>query len=250
MSARRRCRMWLAFVPAAALLVAACAKDWVAPSGGPIERPSKFFVSAFEPAPGAQMIDPALGVQLKRRMSGLTDQAVAIETGQRVSAAFFAQFVAALRSAGLPAEPGSADNMLANTNAVVVEGEIRSLGEDELRQRRQSGFGAGRIRIVAEAKLVYRADIQSKPLITFTAEDQASARPPAPARVAPPPAGAPEQLSPDVEAHVRRVAQAAADRITDYARQQNWIKVAPVSPVAAPAPRRRERPSPGKAQPV
>ncbi len=240
MSARRPRWMRLAFVPAAALLVGACAKDWVAPSGGPIERPSKVFVSAFEPASGAQMVDPVLGVQLKRRMRGLTDQAVAIETGQRVSAAFFAQFVAALRSAGLPAEPGSADNMLANTNAVVVEGAIRSLGEDELRQRRQSGFGAGRIRIVAEAKLVYRADIQSKPLITFTAEDQASARAPAPTRAAPPPAGAPEQLSPDVEAHVRRVAQAAADRIIDYARQQNWIKAVPAAaPAASPAPRRR-----------
>lgn len=223
---------------AAALIAGGCAKDWTAPQSGPLERPSKVFVSAFDPAPGSQMSDPVLGAQLKRRMSGLTDQAVAIETGQRVSAVFFSQLVAALRSAGLPAEPGSADNMRANTNAVIVEGAIRSLNEDDLRQRRQSGFGAGRVRIVAEGKLLYRADIEQKPLTSFTAEDQSAPR--APARAAAPAAGAPEQLSPEVDAHVRRVAQAAADRIVEYARQQNWIKAPPAAPaVPATPPRRR-----------
>lgn len=223
---------------AAAFMASGCAKDWATPQSGPLQRPAKVFVSVFEPAPGSQMNDPVLGAQLKRRMSGLTDQAVAIETGQRVSAVFSSQLVTALRSASLPAEPGSADKMRANINAVIVEGAIRSLNEDDLRQRRQSGFGAGRIRIVAEGKLLYRADIAQKPLTSFTAEDQSAPR--APARAASPALGAPEQLSPEVDAHVRRVAQAAADRIVEYARQQNWIKAPPAAPAApAPAPRRR-----------
>lgn len=215
------------------LLLAACSQPGVSVTGK-LEKPHVLYVAEPDLDPTLEVVDVAMATQLRRRMSGLTDDALRGEIARRAGIAIQQQIVSALRSAGLPAAPGSDEEMRVDQTTAVVGGKLRNAEEPGRGGR--SG-PRSKTRIVAELKLVYIVSgSETRTVLNVVAED--NARPTAPARNAP----AGEGFSPEMDAHLRRISQVAIDRLLGFAAEQGWIR--PQTPAAPPAaaagpPRRR-----------
>jgi len=150
-------------------------------------------------------------------MSGLTDYSIRSETARRAGATVRQQLVASLRAGGLPAEAADIESARGDIVNLLVTGRLRSLDDAVLRQRKLAPAGAGRSRIVvADIKVVHAGiALDAKTLVSFEAEDNAAAGRPAPqaAAVSAAPGVAPEPISADLDAHLRRIGAAAAERI-------------------------------------
>ena len=162
-------------------------------------------------------------------MSGLTDYSIRSETARRAGATVRQQLVASLRAGGLPAEAADIESARGDIVNLLVTGRLRSLDDAVLRQRKLAPAGAGRSRIVADIKVVHAGiALDAKTLMSFEAEDNAAAGRPAPqaAAVSAAPGVAPEPISADLDAHLRRIGAAAAERILVKAAEQGWTKPA------------------------
>ena len=223
------CATAIATVSLLAVLLAACGSQT---TGGPgsLPRPVQVAVGEIEAAPDVTISDPGFATRISQRMSGLTGYSISRETVRRASATIRTQLVASLRAAGLPAEAADTDNARGDIVMLLVTGQLRSLDDAAMRQRKVAPIGAGRVRVVADIKVVHATTgFDSKTILSFEAEDNAApaqARRPAAA-----PAAAPDSLSPDIDAHLRRVANAAAERILATAAEQGWTK-GPAAPRA------------------
>ena len=211
-----------------AALLAGCGGQ-LASAPGALPKPVQVVVGELEPAPETVIVDPGFAARISQRMRGLTEYSIRGETVRRAGATMRAQLVASLRAGGLPAEAADTENPRGDIVALLVSGRYRSLDEAVLRQRRLNPIGAGRNRVVADIKVVHAATgFDSKTLLTFEAEDLSG---PAPAGRSSPsaapaamPGAAQEPLSPDLDAHLRRIADAAAERILAVAAEQGWTK--------------------------
>lgn len=236
----RRPRLRAGIAIAAGLLLASCGQTSSTP--GSLQKPALVAVGAFEIAPDIAIADPGFAARISQRMSGLTDYSIRQATAKRAGATIRQQLVASLRAGGLPAEAADTDNARGDIVTLLVTGTLKSLDEATLRQRKLAPIGPARSRVVADLKVVHATTgLDTKTVLNFQAEDTAAGGG-APARggrqapVAslPGPAGAaPEPLSPDIDAHMRRVANAAADRILGLAAEQGWTK----TPAVAGIPR-------------
>ncbi len=220
----------IAIVALVSAVLAACSGQ----TGGPgaLAKPGQVAVGEIDAAPDTAIADPGFAARISRRMSGLTGYSIQAETVRRAGATIRAQLVASLRAGGLPAEAADTDNPRGDIPVLLVTARLRSLDETTMRQRKLAPIGAGRVRLVADIKVVHAATgWDSKTLLTFEAEDNAApggrqapagrqAAAPAPAAAT----AAQEPLSPDIDAHLRRVANAAAERILATAAEQGWTK--------------------------
>jgi hypothetical protein len=181
-------------------------------------------VGEVDAAPDTVLNDPGFAARISQRMSGLTGYSIGRETAARAGATVRAQLVASLRAGGLPAEAADTENPRGDIVTLLIVGRLRNLDEAVMRQRKLAPIGAGRIRVVADIKVVHATTgFDTKTVLSFEAEDNA-----APAQAGRPAAGAPavapDSLSPDIDAHLRRVANAAAERILATAAEQGWTK--------------------------
>jgi hypothetical protein len=233
LAGRLRLRLWTAI--AACAVAAACGQTGSPGAPGSLAKPVLVAVGEFDSVPDTVLADPGFAARISQRMSGLTDYSVRRETVKRAGATIRQQLVASLRAGGLPAEAADTDNARGDIVTLLVTGRLRSLDEAALRQRKLSPIGAGRSRIVADIKVVHAADgTTTKTLLTFEAEDTAGAAPARGGRQTEPaggpaaPAAAPgaitAPLSPDIDAHMRRIASAAAERIFATAAEQGWTR--------------------------
>jgi hypothetical protein len=208
-------------------LLAACSGQ-TGSTPGSLPKPVLVAVGEVDAAPDTVLNDPGFAARISQRMSGLTGYSVGRETAARAGATVRAQLVASLRAGGLPAEAADTENPRGDIVTLLIVGRLRSLDEAVMRQRKLAPIGAGRIRVVADIKVVHATTgFDTKTVLSFEAEDNA---PPAqagrqsPAAPAATPVGGQEPLSPDVDAHMRRIANAAAERILATAAEQGWTK--------------------------
>lgn len=213
------------------LLLAACSQSSVGVAGK-LEKPHVLYVAEPDLDPALEVADAAMAAQLRRRMSGLTDDALRSEMARRAGVVIQQQIISALRSAGLPAMPGSDEEMRVDQTTAVVGGKLRN-AEEPGRAGRPGP--RSRTRVVAELKLVYIVSgSETRTVLNVVAED--NARPTAPSRNAP----AGEGFSPEMDGHLRRVSQVANDRLLGFAAEQGWIRPqAPAAPAVTPGPPRR-----------
>lgn len=238
---RLRLRVRMAVCALYAVLLAACGQTGSTGPPGSLPKPVLVAVGEFSVAADIAIADPGFAARIGQRMSGLTDYSIRRETARRAGATIQQQLVASLRAGGLPAEAADTDNVRGDVVTLLVTGDLRSLDEAALRQRKLAPIGPAKSRIVVDITAVHATDaFTKKTLLTFEAEDMAAGAGPAraarqtpPAGGVTPPAAAPgaawEALSPDIDTHMRRIANAAAERILASAAEQGWTK----GPVAA-----------------
>lgn len=218
----------------AALALAACGSSGVdlPQAEGALKKPDNIYIAEFDADAGMEVPDQALAAQLRRRMSGLTDDAIRAELARRAGAVVQEQIVASLRAGGLPAAPGKDQDLRIDQVTLVAGGKIRNADEARGRSTVRS-----RTRVAAEMKIVYiTSGTTTKTLANIVAEDSGRG---AAARNAPRQAGgAAEGFSPEMDAHLRRVGIVAADQILAFAAQQGWAR--PPAP-ASPPPQSRRR---------
>ncbi len=242
---RPRTAIGIGAAPAALLatLLAACGQTGSTGAPGSLPKPALVAVGEFEAGPDTVFDDPGFAARIGQRMSGLTSYSIRRETVKRAGETIRQQLVASLRAGGLPAGATDTDNARGDIVTLLVTGTLRSLDEATLRQRKLSPIGPGRSRIVADIKAVHATDgLTKKTLLTFEAEDTAgnaaaarTGRQMSPGGGAAPaatPGAGLEPLSPDIDAHMRRIANAAAERILAIAAEQGWTKSPPAAPVA------------------
>jgi hypothetical protein len=222
----KRSRPPIAFAMVALLmpLIAACGGQMGAAPGA-LPKPVQVAVGEIDATPDTVISDPGFAARLGQRMSGLTAYTIGQETVKRAGATVRAQVVASLRAGGLPAEAVDPDNARGDIVVLLVTGRIRSLDDATMRQRRIAPIGPGRVRVVTDIKVEHATTgFNRNVILTFEAED--NTHPPsgraaqAAAPAAPVPGG--EPLSPDVDAHLRRIANDAAARILAKASEQGW----------------------------
>jgi len=240
LAGRMRPRSWTAIAACAAFLatlLAACGQMGSTGAPGSLAKPALVAVGEFDSAPDTVLADPGFAARISQRMSGLTDYSIRRETVKRAGATIRQQLVASLHAGGLPAEAADTDNARGDVVTLLVTGRLRSLDEAALRQRKPAPIGPGKSRIVVDIKVVHATDgINTKTLLTFEAEDTTAGgaapartgRQPPPASAVTAPAATPgaglEPLSPDIDAHMRRIANAAAERILATAAEQGWTR--------------------------
>jgi hypothetical protein len=226
------------FACVAALLLAGCANSSLGLSGssGPVARPKTIVVSDFVFG-DVTAIDRAYTVRLERKIGPFPPHERKPRTLERVNEEIVANVVAALRGAGLDAQPGGADSS-AGEGMVLVTGILRGTEaappSDSKKPRPvtdQIGFGTGRPNVVAEVKVLSGR----RTLTSFNAEAgggrgqsagnarQAAAQNSAIAAALVEQKAAPEKLSPEVEGHARRLGRNVADQVLAYAKEQGWL---------------------------
>jgi len=217
----------IAIVALLAPLLAACSGQTIGTPGS-LPKPVVVAVGEIESAPDTVLADPGFAARISRRMSGLTGYSIGRETVKRAGETIRMQLVASLRAGGLPAEAADTDNPRGDVAVLLITGRLRSLDDAAMRQRKLAPIGAGRARVVTDIKVVHATTgFDAKPLLTFEAEDNAAPTgrqmpAAAPGAVAPGVAG--EPLSPEIDAHLRRIANAAAEQILTTAAEQGWTK--------------------------
>jgi hypothetical protein len=207
---------------AMAWALAACAGSGSQTSGQGLEKPTKIYVSALEPAADLPPIDPAAAARLKKELPGLTDDAAQIELVRRFSATVGETLVAALRAGGLDAMPGGGERMQASDIGLLINGKLRAADASAANPRQRK---PGANRIAAEFTLTYFANTEtSQTVLTFTTEGESAGQ----AAAAPARSGGPAtsggRLSPDVDAAARRTGRTAAERVLAFAAEKGWLK--------------------------
>ena len=226
------------FACVVALLLAGCANSPMGLSGssGPVARPKTIVVSDFV-CGDVTAIDRAYTVRLERKIGPFPPHERKPRTLERVNEEIVANVVAALRGAGLDAQPGGADGA-ADEGMVLVSGTLRGTEpappSDSKKPRPVTdliGFGTGRPNVIADVKVLSGR----RQLTSFTAEagggrgavtgnaKQAAAQNSAIAAALVEQKAAPEKLSPDVEGHARRLGRSIADKVLAYAKEQGWL---------------------------
>jgi hypothetical protein len=222
----KRCRPSMAIMAFALLtpLLAACGGQMGAAPGA-LPKPVQVAVGEIDAAPDTVISDPGFAARLGQRMGGLTGYTIGQETNRRAGATIRSQLAASLRAGGLPADVVDTDNARGDIAVLLITGRLRSLDEATLRQRRLAPIGPGRVRVVADIKVEHATTgFDRNPFMNFEAEDNA---PPPSGRAAPmattaAPVPGGEPLSPDIDAHLRRIANDAAARILAKAAEQGW----------------------------
>lgn len=232
-----------------ALLLAGCAEQGgtfgsFGSFGGAVPRPQTIVVSDFIFAPDVVAVDRSFTTRLERKVGSFPSFERKQRTNERVNDEIVASIVAALREAGLDAQPGNEETLALKDDAVIVSGSLRAV-DPAAAKKNQAGFGSGRRGVVADMT-VMRGKRQ---LLAFAAES--GKRPGAPAAgklaasrnaaiaesLAASKAAA-EKLSPDVEAQARNLGRAAGEKVVNYAKEQGWL-TKPEGAGAAPAEQAR-----------
>lgn len=208
-----------------------------------LARPEAIVVSGFDFSSDVVLLDRGFAAQLQRKLGKTPPEKVREQLAARVSQEIGNAMVTTLREAGLPARSGGEGGVTGDQPALLVTGKIRAIDQGNRTQRNVIGFGAGKSEVTADVSVAHLSSSGKKEVLTFAAEAESGMKPgavvtapigaaqSAATRVASAGAGAvSEKLSVDVEAHARRLGQAAARRIIVYAMEQGWAKPGTESP--------------------
>lgn len=200
-----------------------------------LARPEAIVVSDFSFSPDVVLLDRGFAAQLQRRLGKVPPEKLREQLAARVSQEIVGSMVTTLREAGLPARDGGDETLLADQPALVVSGKVRAIDQGNRTRRNVVGLGVGKSEVAADVAVTHVSPSGKKEVLTFAAEAESSMRPGeavtapvtaargAAAIAATVGSGAlSEKLSADVEAHARRLGQAAARRIIAYAVEQGW----------------------------
>jgi len=231
--------MRYAFTCFAALLLAGCANSSFGGLGGSdkVARPKTVIVTDFAFDNSVTAIDRNYTARLERKIGGFPTFERKPRTIERINEEIVASAVATLRGAGLDAQPGGEDSVALSDGAVTVGGTLRGTEPAPSDKKPKPindliGFGTGRPNVVADVKVLSGGKRQ---LTAFTVEAPGGRSPAANAKLAASQnaaiatalaeqKAAPERLSPDVEAHARRLGRAVGDKVLAYAREQGWLE--------------------------
>lgn len=196
-----------------------------------ITKPSAILVDDFNFAPEFSNLDRRLAARLRRDLKGQSADAVRAEVARRVSAVISDTIITALREADLQASPGSAALALADETTLVIAGHVRAVDQNDAK-RKSVDFGGSRKDTAADIQVTYVSSAGRKGVLNFDAENETprisgSETPDAAvAQVATTSfvrGVKPDDLSPAVESHARRIGQAVAKRVIAFAVEQGWI---------------------------
>ena len=215
----------------AALALAGCQTDNLSlASNASAPKPKTVVVTDFVYSPDVTVIDRAYTVRLSRKeKNDLPFHLRKERTLARVNDEIVATIVATVRGAGLDAAPGSVESVSLKDNALIVSGRLTpGEGADK---NKGAGIGDGRKGVVAEISMEELGTFGKKKLTGFTAQPaggNVKVDAAAIAAALPADSAAAGRLSPDVEAQTHALGRAIGDRIVAYAREQGWLKDAPV----------------------
>jgi hypothetical protein len=242
---------FLAFGAAvAALALAGCvdtgSTGMLGLADGP-SRPPAVVVNDFTVSSDLVVIDHGFSTRLERNGGNYPILERRRYTAARVNDEIVATIVAALREAGLQAQPGTKEGLAGRDNVLVLSGRLLAANEGKGAPNYSFGFGPGRGGVVAEMTLARVSWGARKPVLTFTAEGPrarravaardaklAKTRDAAIAAALTSEDAVAERLSPDVEAQARSLGNAIGEQIVAYARTQGWVREAPAA--AEPVP--------------
>lgn len=248
----------------ATLALAGCAQTNMAGMngalGGGSSRPKTVVVSDFLVAADVPAIDRGFSTRQESKGGYFPILERRQRTLERVNDEIIAAIVVSLRSAGLNAEPGSAEGVSLKDGALVVSGRLHGPEQGKHVPVTEIGFGPGRGRFAADMTLS-SAGFGKKKLLSFVIEAPAGRKAPAGkaaadnnetiASVLAAEDAAPEKLSPDVEAQARRLGDAVAGPIIAYAKEQGWLakpEGAEAAPEEKPAKPQSKRPAKKKSE--
>lgn len=231
-------RLFVGFVFALAL--AACGQTSIQSMSSLLTpgtaRPEAIVVSDLSFSQDVVLLDRGFSAQLKRKLGRVAPEQERDQLAKRVSQEIASSMVATLREAGLPAREGGEDTVVPDQPTLLVTGKVRAIDQGNRTRRNVIGFGAGKSEVAADIAVTHLSSGSKKEILTFAAEAESGMRPGAAVTA---PVGAArgaatvaatagagavsEKLSADVEAHARRLGQAAARRIIAYANEQGWV---------------------------
>ncbi len=242
-----------------ALAVAGCANTGVQRTqtsvGGAQSRPKTILVFDLVFSSDVAVVDREFTARLEREIGNLTVSKQLID--KRVNAEIVATIITILHDeAGLNAQPGGEEDLMLKDSALVITGQLHAVDQGNRTQRTPVSFGTGG-GVVADMTVSQVSEGTKTQLLTFTTQAQNGRQ--SDAKITGPAAAARNaaitaalaaesvpavSLSPDVEAQVRGLGRAVADKIVTYAVQQGWANKAdlPEPPAdAKPAGKKSEK---------
>ncbi|HEY2920663.1 MAG TPA: DUF4410 domain-containing protein [Candidatus Binatia bacterium] len=201
-----------------ALVLAGCATDVVAPrfpAVSSLRQPDRVLVYDFAATPeGIQSYGGEAGAVAQ------TEEEILV--GKALAKALTDSLVSELRSRNISAYRASEEERLGDTTAS-IRGRLMHIDE-RTRAMPAAGFRFSSNRVGTRILIFQGAGGTFNLVAEADTETQTSLRPGMAAGVSGATTGANESFQSAVEADARRVAQAVADRIANYYRQQGWIK--------------------------
>jgi hypothetical protein len=204
---------------------------------GPLPRPERYLVHGFAIHPGEVQLDSGLRGRLTQAFSAEPPGERQVQAARQVSAAVTTALVEALRAAGLPAESVSGLPAGRHGPVLLLDGQVLGVDEGNQTRRRLVGFGSGMssVEVTAQAWLLERGG-RRRAVESFVARADSGHMPGAAAtmgvgaltgRMATSAAiGGAGQLAMgragDDLAEARRLGQAIAAQLRDYAARQGW----------------------------
>jgi len=200
--------------------------------GGSGSRPKTVLVSDFVLSSDVTIVDRGYTARLERKIGSFPTFERKQRTIARVNDEIVATIIAALREAGLDAQPGSEEGLSLSDQALLIGGRLRPVPGAPANKDKLVMFGGGHV--VADMTVSYFSAGGKKQLLSFTAEPKGAGKPPAGKQAAARNAAiaaalaeeksAPEKLSGDVEGQARSIARAAAEKIIAFAKERGWME--------------------------
>ncbi|MEX0840792.1 MAG: DUF4410 domain-containing protein [Xanthobacteraceae bacterium] len=200
-----------------------------------LARPEMIVVSDLEISPNVVLLDKGFAAQIQRRLGKLPPEQMREQLAARVNQEIVVSMVMTLTEDGFAAREGGKETTLTDKPVLLVSGKVRAIDQGNRTRRAVIGLGAGKSEVAADIAVSHVSPSGKKEVLAFAAEAESGMRPGAAvtapvsaprgaATVAAAAAGGAisEKLSADVEAHARRLGQAAARRIIAYAAEQGW----------------------------
>ena len=225
----------------AAAVATACAPTHVKTDfqqAGPHARPSRIYVYDFAVSADQVQLDRGIRGRLSQALSGTPQTEQQMVVGRSAARVLSDELVARIGAMGLPAErvtgaPGQW------AGAVVIEGQLLSVDQGNKTRQRLIGLGAGHSDVQAEVQVLATSPSGLEPLAEFTTDARSGYKPGAAETMGAGAAtgaiaasaavnvagetGLSDQLSTDVSADAKRMANAIADKLQAYFAQQGWI---------------------------
>lgn len=225
----------------AAAIATACAPTHVQTDfqqSGTHARPARIYVYDFAVSADQVQLDRGIRGRLSQALSAAPQTEQQLVVGRSAARVISDELVARIGAMGLPAERASgAPGQWAN--ALVIEGQLLSVDQGNETRQRLIGLGAGHSDVQAEVQVLMTAPAGLEPMAEFTTDARSGYKPGAAETMGAGAAtgaiaasaavnvageaGISDQLSADVGADAKRMAEAIAEKLQAWFAQQGWI---------------------------
>jgi Domain of unknown function (DUF4410) len=220
----------------AAIALAGCAGTGIGGIGADgATRPKMVVVSDFVFSGDVVALDRSYTTRLERKVGTFQTYERKQRTNARVNDEIVATIIAALKEAGLDAQPGSEEGLTLQDDVVLVTGRVLAADQANAAKNKQIGFGAGRGGVIADMAVSRFTAGSKNQLLSFTAQAQSARKPSAIDRkqaalrnaaieAALAAEGAPPvKLSAETEGQARRLGAAISEKIVAFAEERGWL---------------------------